>query len=154
MEKNLVELDVRPILKAKQEPFQVIMEAVGKLNDDDVLELHATFDPAPLKKVLGKQGFQSVVKKQADDHYIIQFYKNGGDLSFFHIDNRGLEPPEPMVRTLDLLDTEAEYGTGALGLEIWNERVPAFLLPELEERGFAYDINDLGNGTVVIQIHK
>ena len=150
---KIIDLDVRPILLVKEEPFQVIMGAVGQVGDGDILELHATFEPAPLLKVLGKQGFQSVVLKESDNHFIIQFFREG-PAGYYHIDNRGLEPPEPMVRTLELLETREVFLSGALGLEIWNERVPAFLLPELEERQYKFDINDLETGTVVIRIHK
>lgn len=154
LERNLVDLDVREILLAKGEPFQVIMEAIGSLKSQDVLQLHTTFDPAPLKKVLGKQGFQNCLHKELDDHFVIQFYRSEDVRPFWHLDNRGLEPPQPMVRALEWLDTEAGLVNGEQGLEIWNERVPAFLLPELEERGLQFDINDLENGTVVVRIYR
>lgn len=154
MTKNIVDLDVRPILRAKEEPFQVIMTAVNNLGEDEILQLHATFEPTPLMKVMGKKGLQSVVQQEEAEHFIVQFYKSEGDRRFFHIDNRGLEPPQPMVRTLELLDNRPAFQDGSLGLEIWNERVPAFLLPELEDRQFNYDIHDLENGTVVIQIYR
>lgn len=154
--RKIVDLDVREILRAKQEPFPVIMDGVNKLADGEVLQLHATFEPKPLLKVLGKQGYASTVQKVADDHYIVQFYTaaSEGEKPYWHLDNRGLEPPQPMVRTLELLDGDALYADGEQGLEIWNERVPAILLPELDERGFVYDIDDEGNATVVIRIHK
>ncbi|KPV42238.1 DUF2249 domain-containing protein [Alicyclobacillus ferrooxydans] len=154
LERNLVDLDVREILLAKGEPFQVIMEAIGSLQSQDVLQLHTTFDPAPLKKVLGKQGFQNCLHKKSDDHFVIQFYRSEDTRPFWHLDNRGLEPPQPMVRALEWLDTEDGLVNGEQGLEIWNERVPAFLLPELEERGLQFDINDLENGTVVVRIYR
>lgn len=47
------------------------------------------------------------------------------------LDNRGLEPPEPMVRTLEVVEGMA---VGEV-LEIWNDRDPQFLYPELAERG-------------------
>lgn len=158
MTKSIVDLDVRPILLAKEEPFQVIMSAVNNLQEDEVLQLHATFEPTPLLKVLGKKGFDSVVQKEGPEHFIVQFYKGSDKGSderpFYHIDNRGLEPPQPMVRTLELLDNREAFQEGSIGLEIWNERVPAFLLPELEDRQFSYNIQDLENGTVIIQIYR
>ena len=54
------------------------------------------------------------------------------------LDVRGLEPPEPMVRTLAALEALPPGGT----LVQLNVRVPQFLLPQLEERGFAYDIRE------------
>lgn len=52
------------------------------------------------------------------------------------LDVRGLEPPEPMVRTLERLET---LQPGATLVQL-NERIPRFLLPQLEERGFSYHV--------------
>lgn len=54
------------------------------------------------------------------------------------LDVRGLEPPEPMVRTLEAL---AELPPGETLVQL-NDRVPRFLLPELEARGFAWTVLD------------
>lgn len=152
MERKIVDLDVREILRAKEEPFQIIMNAVNELGPVDVLQLHTTFDPAPLKRVLEKQGLQHATNQEAEDHFVLQFYRSADARPFWHLDNRGLEPPQPMVRTLEWLDSDGRLQAGELGLEIWNERVPAFLLPELEERQFNFDIDDVGSGTVIVRI--
>lgn len=154
MSRKIVVLDVREMLRAKEEPFQKIMGAVESLEEGDVLELHATFKPDPLLKVLGKQGFAHAVVQEEAEHFIVQFYKEETDIPYFHIDNRELDPPNPMVRTLEFLDSHEACQNGELGLEIWNVRVPAFLLPELEERGYAFDPDDEGNGTVRVKIHR
>lgn len=54
------------------------------------------------------------------------------------LDVRGLEPPEPMVRTLVALEALPPDGT----LVQLNVRVPQFLLPMLEERGFTYEVRE------------
>lgn len=153
MSRQILDLDVREILKNKGEPFQLIMETVQKVGPSDVLQLQATFEPTPLMRLLGKQGFEHAVQKEADDHYIVQFYRDGGDVPYWHLDNRGLEPPQPMIRTLQWLDQIEGIKVGAYGLEIWNERVPAFLLPELEDRNLQYEYRDEGEATVVVRIH-
>ena len=51
-----------------------------------------------------------------------------------HIDVRGLEPPEPMVAILALLDSDA-IGTR---ITIHHHRDPLLLYPELDERGWTY----------------
>lgn len=151
---NLVVLDVREMLRAKEEPFQRIMATVAGLEPDDVMELHATFRPDPLLKVLGKQGFAHAVVEFEPEHFVVQFYREAKDIPFFHLDNRDLEPPQPMVRTLEFLDAHEACQKGELGVEIWNVRVPAFLFPELTERGYAFEVNDEGNGTVRVQIRR
>lgn len=52
------------------------------------------------------------------------------------IDNRGLEPPEPMQRTLKALD-ELKAGEK---LMIINDRKPMFLFEELDQRGYQYEV--------------
>ncbi len=54
------------------------------------------------------------------------------------LDVRDLEPPEPMVRTLEALE---HLPAGATLVQI-NVRVPRFLLPRLEERGFTYEVRE------------
>jgi uncharacterized protein (DUF2249 family) len=154
MSRKIEDLDVREMLKNKGEPFQIIMDATSALGENDVLQLHATFEPTPLFKVLGKQGFKNSIRKEADDYFIIQFYREDTEIPYWHIDNRGLEPPNPMIRSLQLLESDELLLSGVQGLEIWNERVPAILIPELEERGLQYEISDEGNGTVVVKIHR
>lgn len=56
------------------------------------------------------------------------------------IDNRGLEPPEPMVNILAALRGMAD-GDELLALM---DRDPLLLYPELERRGFAWELADAG----------
>ena len=154
MTRKIVLLDVREMLRNHEEPFQRIMEAVNGLEQNDVLELHATFQPDPLIRVLAKQGLKHSVVEEATEHFILQFYRESTDIPYFYLDNRELDPPQPIVRTLTFLDEHAACKNGELGLEIWNARVPAYLLPELEEREFVFDVEDEGNGTVRVKIHR
>lgn len=155
MARRLIDLDVRDILQAKEDPFERIMATVAELDEQDVLQLHATFKPEPLLRVLGKKGFQFSVVEMEPEHFVVHFYKDTADNKpYFHLDNRGLEPPQPMMRTLEWLENRPELQDGSLGLEIWNERVPAFLLPELDESGLSYDIHDDGDETVCIRIWR
>ncbi len=142
-------LDVRPILRAGGEPFGAIMKTVAELQPGEGLRLIATFEPVPLFKVLGAKGFTH------EAHAI-----DGGDWEVLFtpaanaapvappaaqavdgrwpapsagLDNRGLLPPEPMVRILQALEG---MKPGEV-LEALNDREPLFLYPELEKRGHA-----------------
>lgn len=66
------------------------------------------------------------------------------------LDNRGLEPPEPMIRTFGALN---ELPDGQV-LEIHNDRRPMFLYPHLEERGFHYQTVDQDDGSAFVRIWK
>ncbi len=64
------------------------------------------------------------------------------------LDNRGLEPPLPMVRTLETLTGLAPGAT----LVVRNDRVPVYLLPQLDARGVTYEIVELPEGGVVLTL--
>ncbi|HEX7091339.1 MAG TPA: DUF2249 domain-containing protein [Longimicrobiales bacterium] len=66
------------------------------------------------------------------------------------LDVRGLEPPEPMVRTLEALE---HLPAGATLVQI-NVRVPRLLLPRLEERGFTYEIREQSPDLVRVFIRR
>ncbi|MUV36456.1 hypothetical protein JNUCC1_00258 [Lentibacillus sp. JNUCC-1] len=66
------------------------------------------------------------------------------------IDNRGLEPPAPMMRTLKTLDGMQDGET----LAIINDRRPMFLYEELDERGYKHETEPLEDGSFQITITK
>ncbi len=53
-----------------------------------------------------------------------------------HIDVRGLEPPDPMVAILQLIDS----GEANPVLIAHLDREPIFLYPELDDRGWSHEI--------------
>lgn len=66
------------------------------------------------------------------------------------LDNRGLEPPQPMMRTL----AELEKLQDDEELIIINERRPMFLYPELDEKGYNHETVELKDGSFQITIKK
>ena len=58
------------------------------------------------------------------------------------LDNRDLQPPEPMVRILSALE---QLAAGEV-IEAWNDREPLLLYPELEARGAAIQVQPGGLG--------
>lgn len=71
----------------------------------------------------------------------------GGD-GVIVLDVRGMEPPEPMVRTLAALESLPRGDT----LVQINVREPRFLLPQLEERGFEYEVREQAEDLVRVFI--
>ncbi len=146
------DLDVRPILRAGGEPFSVIMEAVKGLASGQALRLIATFEPVPLYRVLAKKGFDHAAREIGDGDWEVLFTPTAaagsqegqavraitGNVSSSgwpepsrYLDNRELEPPEPLVRTLAAVE---ELRPGEV-LSALLCREPVFLLPKLGERG-------------------
>lgn len=153
MASSFVELDVRPILRAGGEPFEAIMGAVSKLGPGQGLRLLATLQPVPLFSVLGAKGFDHEARELKGGDWEVIFQPQAGmtgqssaaaeaaatDASDWpapvqHIDNRDLDPPEPMVRILAA--TEALKEGEVLSALLCRE--PIFLFPELAKRGHAW----------------
>ena len=66
------------------------------------------------------------------------------------LDVRGLEPPHPMLRILQLLDRLAP----GQRLLVIHERRPLLLYPQLEERAFRHETEELGPGEFRITIWR
>ncbi len=152
MAKAFVDLDVRPILRAGGEPFQQIMQTVAALTAGQGLRLFATFKPVPLFGVLGSKGFSHEATELESGDWEVLFRPTeavsaaqststtpAADIAAWpdpvqHLDNRDLDPPEPMVRILAA--TEAMKEGEVLSALLCRE--PIFLLPELAKRGHAW----------------
>ena len=159
------ELDVRSILRAGGEPFSAIMEAVSGLAAGQSFRLLATFQPVPLYGVLAKRGFDHAAREIGGGDWEVMFTPAaavtgseriqsvqptaenasapGWPEPSRHLDNRDLDPPEPMVRTLAAVE-ELRPGEVLCALLC---REPVFLLPELGKRGHEWHGGFEADGT-------
>ena len=71
----VVELDVRPDLRAGREPFGRIMATVKALRAGEELLLRATFEPVPLFHVLMEQGFRHEATEHEPQDWSVRFWK-------------------------------------------------------------------------------
>ncbi|MEO8564531.1 MAG: DUF2249 domain-containing protein [bacterium] len=71
-----------------------------------------------------------------------------GDDTTRWLDVRGLEPPEPLMRTLAALET---LPNGHVLVQL-NSRVPQLLFPMLAERGFACEVDESRADVVSVRI--
>jgi TusA-related sulfurtransferase len=163
---EIVECDVREDLRAGREPLNRILTAARTVSDGQALRLRANFEPVPLYPVLARKGFAHFTERLADDDWCVWFWPSAdapsgaatapveaagtGDLGdeVVVLDVRGLEPPEPMVRTLEALE---QLPRGKTLLQI-NVRIPQFLIPRLAERGFVYEVREQSEDLVRIFI--
>lgn len=173
------EIDVREDLRSGNEPFSKIMAAVAALGDGELLRLRSTFEPVPLFTVLGKRGFVHESEEHGADDWSVWFWRQAAgaseapkrddsdsaqssassaadDLSSYAdgktlvLDVRGLNPPEPLMRTLAALETLPD---GQELLQV-NARVPQFLFPMLVERGFACEVDESHADRVLVRIWR
>ena len=142
-----LELDVRPLLKAGEEPFQAIMQAASTLADGQSLRLLAPFRPVPLFSVMANRGFAASDRALAGGDWEVVFSpvatppEDGLALSSspgaifwgepaLELDLSDLDPPEPMMRILEALE-EMRPGEVLFALLA---REPVFLFTELAKR--------------------
>lgn len=141
----IVLADVREDLRAGREPFQRIMAARGEVLDHGALVVRATFEPAPLYRVMGKAGWACHTEKLAEDDWRVWFYHEIPVL-----DVREMEPPEPLAHTLN---AAAALPPGGALVQL-NVRVPQFLLPKLADQGFTYDVREVSPDRVHVRISR
>lgn len=159
-------LDVREELRNGGEPLPRIMQTLRNLAPDQPLRLLATFEPLPLYAVLSKKGFGHSSKRVGEGDWEVLFTpgtatapgpapqavaasaaaSGAWPVPGTFLDNRGLHPPEPLMRILDALEHLEEGGV----LEAVNERDPVFLYPELEARGAAIRVDKRDDGVYLL----
>ncbi|HOZ80507.1 MAG TPA: DUF2249 domain-containing protein [Ferruginibacter sp.] len=170
---EIIELDVRPVIKSGKDPLDIIVKKVKCLETGAVLKIINSFEPTPLMHLLGKQGFEFYAETISEELVNTYFYKKG-DLTILPennktdyskgweeilnrfkgnlvtIDVRTLEMPVPMHTILDALNTLPNDKA----LFVYHKRIPVFLLPELEEQQFNYRIKEISDAEVHLLIYK
>ncbi|UEM02419.1 DUF2249 domain-containing protein [Skermanella rosea] len=162
-------LDVRPLLASGQDPFAQVMSLAARVPGGSFMVVDAPFDPAPLRRVLAGKGFTSIGRQLGPGHWRICWRReepqetepaaeepmarqgaepwNAADGT--HLDVRGLQPPEPLTRVLDLIDQG-----GIDRLVVHHDREPVFLYPMLAERGWSCLSVDHLEGEVRIRLAR
>lgn len=172
---NVTVLDVRGILAGGKDPFNAIMETIGKMPQGNTLKIINTFEPAPLIKILNKKGYSHFtehpdsstvhtyftftgipndtvskpVQQLSESRDFDEVLKKFGT-SVITIDVRKLEMPQPMVKILKEIETLPEGHV----LFVQHKKVPQYLLPELAEKGFQWEIKEISEGNVQLLIYR
>ena len=162
---RVVEVDVRDDIRRGEEPFARIMAVVKRLTPVETLVIRAPFEPVPLYDVLGGRGLAHWTERHAPDDWRTWFHLKApasapasalvaaaasASSDGATLDVRGLEPPLPMVRVLERLDTLEPGAT----LTVLHGRRPLFLYPQLDERGFQHETDEPEPGLVRILIRR
>ncbi|MDE2313580.1 MAG: DUF2249 domain-containing protein, partial [Elusimicrobia bacterium] len=167
-------IDVRGDLRAGKEPLQRILGEAAKVAEGGVLVVRATFNPKPLYRLLGAQGFKAWAERLAEDDWKVYFRKmrragcaeHGGRREqsgaeteeiamqgpgrIVALDVSGFDPPEPMIRILQ----EIQGLKAGDMLEVSHHREPVPLYAELEAAGFSYETVKLGENRFRIRIRR
>lgn len=171
---EIVDLDVREMLKQSKDPFNVIMAAIEKLPLGSSLNIINTFEPIPLINILTKKGYayktvqkekmlvytyfkkinstinQETSKEKNPIEYtseqLLEKYKS----KIKEISVKHLEMPLPMVTILsELSSLPADHL-----LYVHHKKTPQFLFPELVERKFNWHIEEESENNVKLFIFK
>lgn len=71
----------------------------------------------------------------------------------WHIDVRGLPPPEPMLAVVALIE-RADLRAAGSTVVLHHERDPVFLYPELSERGWRWAMIDGEPGEIRLRLER
>ena len=171
---KVVTLDVRPILETGTDPYHAIMDTLKTMNDDETLLIINTFEPVPLLNKLKSKGYEYEVARGDDGTVHTYLTKTGiveeddkeeasnnEELTFnqaeikykgkmHEVDVRDLEMPLPMVTILQEIEKIEEHEV----LYVHHKRLPQYLLPELETRGWAYVNKEVDDDNMKFIIYK
>lgn len=170
---TIVELDVRPILEGGTDPFEAIMAKLKTMNERHTLLIINTFEPIPLLNILKKKGYAYETERPENGvvHTYLEKYdgeaKEVGDeattseLSFElaeqkfagkmkEVDVRDLEMPMPMVTILEEIESIGEDRA----LYVHHKKLPQYLIPELEDRGYKWVSDEIDESNVKLIIFK
>ncbi len=173
--RKIVKLDVRPILESGVDPYQAIMSSLKELNNDESLLLINSFEPVPLLNKLKKLAYEYEVERP--EPQLVYTYltktenviaeqdgsltKANSELNFeeallkfkgkmLEVDVRPLEMPMPMVTILEEIEKIEKNGA----LYVHHKRLPQYLLPELEDRGYIYVNKEIDENNIKFIIYK
>lgn len=172
---DAVYLDVREDLKAGKEPLGRIQATAKTLTAGQKFVIRTTFEPIPLYHMMQGKGYRHESKHLGPEDWEVTFVpdaaakgaakeaRTGPAASSSaaaeveddwpapesQLDNRGLMPPEPMMRILATLES-MEPGQVLAAI---NEREPLFLYPELEARGHSIRVAKKSDGVYLTIRH-
>ena len=170
---KIKELDVRHVIDSGRDPLNIIMQKLTTIESGEVLKIINSFEPTPLMMLLQKRGFESYADKIREGLVETYFYKSSKENQheietsavppkdwdqlqkkyagkIQTIDVRHLPMPQPMITVLEALDSIPKD----TALYIYHKRIPVFLLPELEQRGFEHRIKEITDGEVHLLIFR
>ncbi len=171
---KVIELDVRPILAKGVDPFEAIMAKLKTMNDDETLLIINTFEPIPLLNILKKKGYEYETVRPDDGTVHTYLEKAEGEVlektkekesfneadfkqmeqrfagKMTEIDVRDMEMPMPMVTILN----EIEKIKPDHALYVHHKKLPQYLIPEMEDRGYKWVSEEIDDSNIKLIIFK
>ena len=143
-------LDVREL--APRDRHSRIFAELADLRPGGVLDLLVDHEPRPLWYQLQAEQpdrFDWSYLEQGPELWRVRIQRRQDEVPApVTLDNRGLEPPEPLVRTLEAL---AQLSRGQQ-LLAQMDREPLLLYPQLANRGFSHETTAQPDGSYQVRI--
>ncbi len=168
-----IPFDVRPILESGVDPYKSIMEKIELLQPTEALVIINSFEPIPLLNILKSKGFLYETTRPAPGEVHTLLYRSNllnvtessqatkttdsfdeirhrfSD-NMTEVDVRDLEMPMPMVTILEKLE---QLGSNE-ALFVHHKKLPQYLIPELQNRGYSYVSQEAGFNNLKLIIYK
>jgi len=163
-----VTLDVRADIEKGADPFKTINHHLSLLRQGETFLLINSFEPVPLIRIFREKGFSfsvqtinpelvhtyitkeveeiSAVDQEETSVESFQRIKRQYEGRMNHVNVKELPMPQPMMKILSELN-ELKEGRA---LFVEHKRIPKFLLPELNERGYSIAHEETVNGVNLI----
>jgi uncharacterized protein (DUF2249 family) len=150
---EVVVLDVREV--APRERHTRIFATLAELSPGGVVNLLVDHEPRPLWYQLQAEQpgqFAWTYLEEGPELWHVRITRLSGETKPAPIvlDNRGLEPPQPLVRTLEALAQLQEWQQ----LIALMDREPVLLYPQLASRGFGYATSAQTDGGYQVRIWR
>lgn len=171
MNEDLITIDVREDIRGGRDPYSKIMSTVALLHARQKLLVIAPFKPEPLFQVLAKRGFRHDAQPTATGDWQVLFTPTeeaceatastppassdresaaNAPTEIVEFDARGLEPPQPLVKILEALESLPANST----LRARTDRRPMHLYALLEERGFTGESQEQSDGSFITHVRR
>jgi len=171
---RIITLDVREEFRSGQHPCDKIQNALSRVGDGEALRLLVPFEPVPLFEVARTKGLTHDSKQISGGDWEVLFSHDaeaGGQTTqraepgehscgcgchetspteVVDVDARQLEPPQPMVKILEVLSALPE----SAALRAHTDRRPIHLYPMLEARGFTGASEEQSDGSFITHIRR
>lgn len=119
------ELDVRAIIESGKDPLNNILKSANNLQPGEVLNIINSFEPTPLRQLLGRQGFESYASMKEPGVVYTYFYRKE-------------QPGNTITATQGASETVAGSAATATGSADWEQ-----VLNRFQDRLNTIDVREL-----------
>lgn len=168
----IITLDVREEFRSGQSPCDKVHSAINNVASGETLRLLVPFQPVPLFKIAERIGLTHRATAQANGDWEVCFSRDAAAPApeatrppasscgcgcheetageVVEVDARGLQPPQPMVKILETLESLP----ARTAMKARTDRRPVHLYGFLTDRGFIGESVEQPDGSFITHIRR